>query len=72
MKPWWRKEIEQATASADRAEQVQRDAEVFGAVVADGANRRAKTVENQLRKELVANGFADALRAAFGGAGAPE
>lgn len=69
MKPWWRKEIEQATANADRAEQVQRDAEAFGAEVADGVNRRAKTVESQLRNELLTNGFAEALRAAFGSPG---
>lgn len=66
--PWWRREIDQARASADDAEQAQRDAEAFSAV-AHQANKRAQKVGKQLRNELMANGFADALRAAFGSPG---
>lgn len=68
MKPWWRREIDSARAGADRAEQVQRDAETFG-VVADKVKERAKVVEKQLRNELITNGFVEALREAFGSPG---
>lgn len=66
MKPWWRKEIDKARASADLAEQQQQYA-VRRRQLAESADVRAKEVEKQLRNELSRNGFADALRAAFGG-----
>lgn len=66
MKPWWRREIDAARASADRAEGQQRDA-VRRRQMAESADERAKKVEQTLRNELSRNGFAEALRAAFGG-----
>lgn len=68
MKPWWRREIDEARESADQAERQQQFAEST-AKVADAAVARAKKVGGQLRNELVQNGFADALRTAFGGVG---
>lgn len=67
MRPWWRREIDEARQSADHAERQQQQAIESTAAAADAAVARAKKVGSQLRDELVQNGFADALRSAFGG-----
>lgn len=69
MKPWWRRQIDEARVNADNAEQQQKYAVESTASAADAAVARAKKVGNQLRSELMQNGFADAMRSAFGGAG---
>ncbi|MCV7354517.1 DUF7620 family protein [Mycolicibacterium fluoranthenivorans] len=69
MKLWWRREIDEARESADQAERQQQFAAESTARMADAAVERAKKVGSQLRDELVQNGFAEALRTAFGGVG---
>lgn len=69
MKLWWRREIDEARESADQAERQQQFAAESTARMADAAVERAKKVGSQLRNELVQNGFAEALRTAFGGVG---
>lgn len=63
---WWRKEIDEARARADRAEHEHRVA-TARRVEAERADDNAKRLESVLRPELVANGFTEALRAAFRG-----
>lgn len=65
MKLWWRAEIKRAKDNADRAEQEQARA-VLRRKAAEQADNRIKKVEIELRRELVRNGFAEALRSAFG------
>lgn len=67
MKLWWHKEIREARERADASERSLRES----AIRRDEADRldaRARRVEDSLHAELLQNGFADALRAAFGGA----
>lgn len=63
---WWQREIAEARASADRAEQQVNPSSVWRAE-AERVDERAKKLEDGLRMELNVNGFADALRMAFGG-----
>ncbi|AFA72327.1 hypothetical protein GPOL_c12720 [Gordonia polyisoprenivorans VH2] len=66
MKWWWQRDIEEARARADRAER-EREAAERRNLEADRLREHAKEVEDDLHKELVRNGFAEALKDAFGG-----
>lgn len=66
MRLWWRKEIEDARKRADEGVRLHHEA-VERRERAEALDRRAQEVEDSLHQELIRNGFADALRAAFGG-----
>ncbi|MDT0223456.1 hypothetical protein [Gordonia sp. AC31] len=66
MKLWWQKEIRDARARADESERSLRESAIRREE-AERLNSRARRVEGTLHRELLQNGFADALRAAFGG-----
>lgn len=68
MKWPWQHEIEQARAQADEFE-AERDKASLRSEQAETADRRATEVNVGLQNELLRNGFADALRMAFGGGG---
>ncbi|GAC70713.1 DUF7620 family protein [Gordonia soli] len=68
MKFWWQREIAEARVRADRMEQ-KADAARDRREEAERADARAQKVGDSLRKDLVKNGFAEAMRAAFGGVG---
>lgn len=61
----WRREIAAARESADRAEE-SRDRAVERRDEAEQVNNRAQRLEKEMRPALVRNGFAEALRIAFG------
>ncbi|QCG77606.1 hypothetical protein HOV42_gp23 [Gordonia phage Fairfaxidum] len=67
MKLWWQKEIREARARADESERSLRESAIRREE-AEQLDARARRVEDTLHRELLQNGFADALRAAFGGA----
>ena len=67
MKLWWRKAIQEARARADRSERSLHESAIRREE-AERLDARARRVEDSLHAELLQNGFADALRAAFGGA----
>ena len=67
MKLWWRKAIQEARARADRSERSLQESAIRREE-AERLDARARRVEDSLHAELLQNGFADALRAAFGGA----
>ncbi|WAC54972.1 DUF7620 family protein [Gordonia sp. SL306] len=66
MKLWWRRELQIARERADAAELRQHQSTVRR-YEAERVDRRARELEDSLNQELLRNGFADALRAAFGG-----
>lgn len=66
MKLWWRKEIQEAHARAAESERSLRESSIRREE-AERWDARARRVEDSLHAELLQNGFADALRAAFGG-----
>lgn len=66
MKLWWQKEIRDARARADESERSLRESAIRREE-AERLDARARRVEDTLHRELLQNGFADALRAAFGG-----
>ncbi len=65
MKCWWQRELAEARARADRAERELPNSSAQRAE-AERVDEYAKHLEEDLRRELAKNGFADALRAAFG------
>ena len=65
MKLWWRRDIEEAKARADQAEQDRDIAEIRSAD-ADRLREHAIEVGDGLNRELIRNGFSEAVRAAFG------
>lgn len=67
MKLWWQKAIQDARARADRSERSLQESAIRREE-AERLDARARRVEDSLHAELLKNGFADALRAAFGGA----
>ena len=67
MKLWWQKEIRDARARANESERSLRESAIRREE-AERLDARARRVEDSLHRELLQNGFADALRAAFGGA----
>ena len=67
MKLWWQKEIREARARADESVRSLRESSIRREE-AERLDARARQVEDSLHRELLQNGFADALRAAFGGA----
>lgn len=66
MKWWWQRDLAEARQQADQAEK-ETEIAVKRRAEAEKFDKHAQQVEAGLRRELVANGFADALRAAFGG-----
>lgn len=62
---WWRKEIDVARERADRAEQ-ERLRAVLRRRAAERADSRIEKVGEELRRDIVRNGYAEALRKAFG------
>ena len=66
MRWWWQRELDEARERADRAEREQ-GAATRRRQEAERVDAHAKSLEDGLRRELARNGFAEALRAAFGG-----
>ncbi|MBU8830812.1 DUF7620 family protein [Mycolicibacterium goodii] len=61
---WWQRDIAAARRRADEAEREAVNT-AMRRVEAEIVDARAKRVEGELRRELVRNNFAEALRAVF-------
>ena len=64
---WWKRDIAQAKENADRAEREQRRAMLRRKATEQFVDSRVGRMEQEARKALVHNHFADALRIVFGG-----